>query len=114
MVCTPAHPAMIPPRIATIIGCATRHGDVNINQICLTGFKRVQKRCHDTILQLRELVVVKSDRRRVPFDRDKLGKSIRVALRKRPVSEEQQDRLVNQVVQQLEAMGEGEVSSSQI
>ena len=65
-------------------------------------------------VQLRELVVVKSDSRRVAFDRDKLLRSVRIALRKRPVSEERVERIVNGIVRQLEASGEAEVSSKQI
>ena len=45
-------------------------------------------------VQLRELTVVKSDNRRVPFDRDKLARSVRIALRKRPVQEERIERIV--------------------
>ena len=55
-------------------------------------------------VQLRELIIVKSDGRRVPFDRDKLGRSIRIALRKRPVEEDRIERIVNGLVRQLEAM----------
>jgi len=65
-------------------------------------------------VQLRELVVVKADGRRVPFDRDKLVRSVRVAVRKRPVSEERLERIVNGIVRQLEASGESDVSSKQI
>ncbi|WP_298215494.1 transcriptional regulator NrdR [Acidocella sp.] len=65
-------------------------------------------------VQLRELTVVKSDSRRVAFDRDKLARSIRVALNKRPVDEERQERIVNGIVRKLEASGEGEVSSTAI
>jgi len=65
-------------------------------------------------VQLRELVVVKSDGRRVPFDRDKLARSVRIALRKRPVSEERMERIVNGIVRQLEASGESDVASKQI
>jgi len=65
-------------------------------------------------VQLRELVVVKSDARRVPFDRDKLARSIRVALRKRPVQEERVERIVNGIVRQLEASGESDIPSQQI
>ena len=65
-------------------------------------------------VQLRELVVVKADGRRVPFDRDKLARSIRVALRKRPVTEERMERIVNGIVRQLEASGESDVPSKQI
>ncbi|GBR54417.1 transcriptional regulator NrdR [Neokomagataea thailandica NBRC 106555] len=65
-------------------------------------------------IQLRELFVLKADGRRVPLDRDKLARSIRVALRKRPVEEEQQEQLVTRLVRQLEASGETEVSSQRI
>ena len=64
--------------------------------------------------QLRELTVLKSDGRRVPFDRDKLARSIRVALRKRPVGEERIERIVNGIVRQLEASGENDIPSSQL
>src|SRR5450631_4691779 len=62
-------------------------------------------------VQLRELTVVKSDGRRVPFDRDKLARSVRVALRKRPVNEERIERIVNGIVRTLEALGESEIAS---
>ena len=65
-------------------------------------------------VQLRELTVVKTDGRRVPFDRDKLARSIRIALRKRPVQEERIERIVNGVVRQLEASGETDIASKQI
>lgn len=65
-------------------------------------------------VQLRELTVVKADGRRVPFDRDKLARSVRVAVRKRPVSEERLERIVNGIVRQLEASGESDVASQQI
>jgi transcriptional repressor NrdR len=64
--------------------------------------------------QLRELTVVKSDGRRVPFDRDKLARSIRIALRKRPIQEERVERIVNGIVRQMEASGESDVASKQI
>ena len=65
-------------------------------------------------VQLRELVVVKADDRRVAFDRDKLARSVRIALRKRPVTEERIERIVNGIVRQLEASGESEIPSKQI
>ena len=65
-------------------------------------------------VQLRELVVVKSDGRRVPFDRDKMARSVRIAVRKRPVSEERLERIFNGIVRQLEASGESDVASKQI
>ncbi|QDH17903.1 transcriptional regulator NrdR [Swingsia samuiensis] len=75
---------------------------------CTQRFTTVER------VQLREFSVVKADGRRVAFDRDKLARSIRVALRKRPVEEEHQERLVNQLVRQLEISGEQEVSSHRI
>ncbi len=65
-------------------------------------------------VQLRELTVVKTDGRRVPFDRDKLARSIRVAMRKRPVDDERIERIVNGIVRQLEASGDSEIASRQI
>ena len=65
-------------------------------------------------VQLRELTVIKADGRHIPFDRDKLARSIRIALRKRPVDEVQQERLLNGLVRQLEASGEQEIPSYRI
>lgn len=65
-------------------------------------------------VQLRELTVVKADQRRVAFDRDKLARSVRIALRKRPVDEERIERIVNGIVRQLEASGETEVKSHEV
>src|SRR3954453_12570189 len=65
-------------------------------------------------VQLRELTVVKRSGRKVPFDRDKLLRSVEVALRKRPVTEERIERLVNGLVRQVESLGESEVTSEQI
>ena len=65
-------------------------------------------------VQLRELTVIKRNGRRVPFDRDKLLRSVQIALRKRPVEPERIDQLVSKVVRELESMGESEVSSEAI
>jgi transcriptional repressor NrdR len=65
-------------------------------------------------VQLRELTVVKSDGRRVPFDAEKLSRSIRIAMRKRPVTEDRIDRIVNSIVRQLESSGEQDIPSSLI
>jgi transcriptional repressor NrdR len=65
-------------------------------------------------VQLRDLTVVKRSGRKVAFDRDKLQRSIAVSLRKRPVSEERVERLVNGLVRQIESLGESEVTSEQI
>jgi transcriptional repressor NrdR len=65
-------------------------------------------------VQLRELNVVKSNGEREAFDRDKVQRSMRIALRKRPIEAEQLDRIVNSIVRQLESLGESDVSSRQI
>jgi transcriptional repressor NrdR len=65
-------------------------------------------------VQLRELMVLKTDARRVAFDRDKLARSIRIALNKRPVDEERIERIVNGIVRQLEASGETDIKSDDI
>jgi len=63
-------------------------------------------------VQLRELTIVKRSGRRTPFDREKLVRSISIAIRKRPVDNERVERLVNQIVRQLESQGETELASS--
>jgi len=65
-------------------------------------------------VQLRELTVVKKNGQRVPFDRDKLARSIITACRKRPVDPERIERIVNGIVRRLESSGESEIPSAQI
>ncbi len=65
-------------------------------------------------VQLRELMVVKRSGRRTPFDRDKLARSVSVALRKRPVEAERIERMISGVVRQLESLGESEIKSEQV
>ncbi len=65
-------------------------------------------------VQLRELVVVKRSGKRVPFDRSKLERSIRIALRKRDVDDERVERMISGIVRRLESAGEAEVTSQQI
>jgi len=65
-------------------------------------------------VQLRELMVVKSAGRKVPFDRDKLMNSVQIALRKRSVDPERVERMVSGIVRQLETTGEPEVKSQEI
>jgi transcriptional repressor NrdR len=65
-------------------------------------------------VQLRELVVIKSDGRRMPFDRDKLARSVRIALRKRPFDEERIERIVNGIQRRLEVEADSEVTSRRI
>ena len=65
-------------------------------------------------VQLRDLMVVKKSGRRVPFDRDKLTRSIEVALRKRDVDNDRVERAISGIVRQLESSGEAEVTSDEI
>ncbi|MFY8095079.1 MAG: transcriptional regulator NrdR [Niveispirillum sp.] len=65
-------------------------------------------------VQLRELYVVKSSGQKEPFDREKLLRSMRISLRKRPVDADRVDRVVNSIVRQLESSGETEIPSTQI
>src|SRR6202158_873514 len=65
-------------------------------------------------VQLRELTVIKRNGRRVPFDRDKLMRSVQIALRKRPVDPERIERTVSGIVRRLENMGENDIKSETI
>ena len=65
-------------------------------------------------VQLRELVIVKRSGRRTPFDRDKLMRSVSIALRKRPVDGDRVEQMVSRLVRQLESMGETELPSSTV
>ncbi|MCL2716427.1 MAG: transcriptional regulator NrdR [Alphaproteobacteria bacterium] len=65
-------------------------------------------------VQLRELTVIKRNGRRVPFDRDKLMRSVQIALRKRQVEPERVEKLVSAIVRELESAGESEISSEVI
>jgi transcriptional repressor NrdR len=65
-------------------------------------------------VQLREIMVVKRDGKRVPFDRERLARSITIALRKRPVDREQIDQMVSGILRKLESTGEQEVTSNDV
>jgi transcriptional repressor NrdR len=65
-------------------------------------------------VQLRELVLIKRNGRRVPFDRDKLMRSIQIALRKRNVDPDQVEQMVSKIVRELENLGESEISSETV
>ncbi len=65
-------------------------------------------------VHLRELTVIKKSGQRVPFDRDKLERSMRIALRKRPVDPERVDRVISGIVRRLESSGETEIDVAQI
>jgi transcriptional repressor NrdR len=74
-------------------------------QFRFTTFERVQ---------LRELVVIKRNGRRVPFDRDKLMRSLQIASRKRNVDPERLEQMVSKIVRDLENLGEAEISTDTI
>jgi transcriptional repressor NrdR len=81
--------------------------------------RRVCLSCNDRFttferVQLRELVVIKRNGRRVPFDRDKLMRSVQIALRKRPVDPERIEQTVSKIVRELETQGENEISSETV
>src|SRR5262245_1527244 len=65
-------------------------------------------------VQLRELQVVKRSGRRVHFDRDKLMRSVQIALRKRPVDPDRVERMVSTIVRQLESTGESDIPAQTI
>ena len=65
-------------------------------------------------VQLRELTILKRSGRRTPFERDKLARSISVAIRKRPIDPERVERMISSITRQLESMGETELPSSAV
>lgn len=87
------------------------HSTIRRRRVCpncgqrFTTFERVQ---------LRELTVLKSGGRKQPFDRDKITKSMQIALRKRPVDQEQIEKASNGIVRALESMGDQEITSDAI
>ena len=62
-------------------------------------------------VQLRELTVVKKSGRRAPFDREKMMRSIMIAMQKRPITADQIEQMISGIVRRLESLGELEVSS---
>ena len=65
-------------------------------------------------VQLRELIVVKRNGRKSPFDRDKLERSLNIALRKRDVEHEIVSRTINELIRTLEQQGEAEITTETI
>ena len=65
-------------------------------------------------VQLRELVVLKKSGKRVPLDRDKLTRSVQTAIRKRDIDPERVEQMISGIVRQLEAQGEGDITSEEI
>ena len=65
-------------------------------------------------VQFRELTVVKHNGRKVPFDRDKIAKSINISLRKRPIDSESIEKFISKIVRNLEGLGENDIPTSTI
>src|SRR3982751_6016425 len=65
-------------------------------------------------VQLRELIVIKRNGRRVPFDRDKLARSVEISLRKRNVDPDLVEQTISKIVRELESLGENEVTTETI
>ena len=65
-------------------------------------------------VQFRELTVVKNNGRKVPFDRDKIAKSINISLRKRPIDSEAIEKFISKIVRNLEGLGENEIPTPTI
>ena len=62
-------------------------------------------------IQLRDLIVIKRNGKKISFDREKLLKSMMMALRKRQTNEDAIERAVNGIVRQLESNGDNEIQS---
>ena len=65
-------------------------------------------------IQLRDMFVVKRDGGRTEFDREKLERSVRIALRKRPVASEKVDQMISGIIRRLEGMNQDEIKTDQI
>ena len=65
-------------------------------------------------VQIRELVVVKKNGRKSTLDRDKLSKSIYIAMKKRPIDTETIEKFISSIVRSLEELGQAEISTSVI
>jgi transcriptional repressor NrdR len=65
-------------------------------------------------VQLKEILVIKKNGEKKIFDPEKLKKSIEMAVRKRPVFEVQVEKLVNNIIRQLEVENESEITSAKI
>ncbi|MFN4057084.1 MAG: transcriptional regulator NrdR [Roseinatronobacter sp.] len=90
---------------------AEDHGSIRRRRFCpacggrFTTYERVQ---------LRDLVVIKSSGRREAFDREKLERSVRIAMQKRPIEHERLDQMISGIVRRLESLGDTDIASKQI
>ena len=90
----------------------TEDGGVIRRRIC--GCERKERFTTFERVQFREFLVVKKNGERSIFDRDKIAKSVELALRKRPVDIDTKEKLISKIVRDLEGMGENEISTSVI
>ena len=65
-------------------------------------------------VQFREIMVVKKNGRKSPFDREKLSKSIYIALKKRPIDTETVEKFITNISRSLEELGQSEITSNTI
>ena len=65
-------------------------------------------------IQIRELMVIKKNGRKSPFDRDKLSKSVYIALKKRPIDTETAEKFISKISRALEELGQNEISTNTI
>ena len=90
---------------------AEEHATIRRRRMCsacagrFTTYERVQ---------LRDMVVLKANGRREDFDRDKLDRSVRIAMRKRPIEPDRINQMISGIVRRLESAGDNEVSSNKI
>ena len=80
----------------------------------LCGCERKERFTTFERVQFRELTVIKKNGRRVPFDREKLAKSIFTALKKRPTDQDTIEKVVSRISRELEELGQSEIQSSVI
>ena len=87
-------------------------GAIRRRRVC--GCERKERFTTFERVQFRELTVVKNNGRKVPFDRDKIAKSINISLRKRPIDSESIEKFISKIVRNLEGLGENEIPTSTI
>ena len=86
-------------------GTAIRRRRLCVCGARFTTFERVQ---------YREIMVIKKNGRKSAFDRDKLAKSIFIALKKRPIDTETTEKFISRIARSLEELGQSEISTSTI
>ena len=90
---------------------AEDHVSIRRRRFCVAGGGRFTT--YERV-QLRDLVVIKSNGRREYFDRDNIERSIRIELQKRPVEHERMEQMISGIVRRLESLGETDINSNKI